>query len=112
MDMQVMFRNPKTLKRVYVIVSGKVQRVHFRNFALEIAEDLNCTGYARNILNKQVELEVQGKESELVEFFEKLSVGRDKIAITGIEKYDLPVVCGEAEFKKEGTRRGEPNIPV
>lgn len=53
------------MKRVRVVVTGRVQGVGFRYFACERARDLQLTGYVRNLRNGGVEVVAEGEEGAL-----------------------------------------------
>lgn len=50
------------VKRVQVVVRGRVQNVGFRMFVLRAAEQLAVSGWVRNLSDGQVELEAEGAE--------------------------------------------------
>jgi len=54
-------------KRVHVYYDGRVQGVGFRFTAERIAQDLNVTGWVRNLPDGRVELIAEGKEASLQE---------------------------------------------
>ena len=72
------------MKRYYIIYSGIVQGVGFRWRLMMIARRYNLTGYARNLDNGDVEVEVQG---EGVDEFLKDTLKND----TFIQIYDYSV---------------------
>ncbi len=51
------------LIRTCILVTGLVQGVGFRYFALRTASELGLTGYARNLATGEVEIEAQGRAS-------------------------------------------------
>jgi acylphosphatase/soluble cytochrome b562 len=53
-------------------VSGRVQRVGFRRYVLDQAQELSLTGHAKNLPNGSIEIFVQGENEQLAKFFEKL----------------------------------------
>jgi acylphosphatase len=52
----------------HYLVSGRVQGVGFRYFALEIASRENIHGWARNLPDGRVEIEAEGDAEALVRF--------------------------------------------
>jgi acylphosphatase len=52
-------------------VSGRVQRVGFRRFVLDVAQEKGLAGYARNERDGSVTILVQGAEAEVKEFLAK-----------------------------------------
>ncbi len=53
-------------------IFGKVQRVGFRRFALELAQELGLTGYVKNLPDGSVEILIQGEEDSLTRFLKLL----------------------------------------
>jgi acylphosphatase len=51
------------VKRVHVVVSGRVQGVFFRATCEEFAVSHNLAGYARNLPDGRVEAEFEGPEA-------------------------------------------------
>ena len=56
------------MKHLSIIVSGKVQGVHYRQSACSIALELGFCGFVRNEPNGSVYIEAEGEEAELQEF--------------------------------------------
>jgi acylphosphatase len=48
------------LKRAHIIVEGYVQRVGFRAFIQDVADELGLSGWVRNLSNGDVEIMVEG----------------------------------------------------
>lgn len=53
------------LKRVRIVVHGRVQGVGFRYFAQDRADDLQLTGIVRNLRDGGVEVIAEGEEGAL-----------------------------------------------
>ncbi len=51
--------------RLYVLISGKVQGVFFRNFTKRNAKQLGINGYAKNLANGKVEVVAEGEKMQL-----------------------------------------------
>jgi acylphosphatase len=64
-----------TVKRLSIIVVGRVQGVGFRYFTQDAASALGLSGWARNNPERTVECEVQGEENLLEEFCKELRKG-------------------------------------
>lgn len=69
-----------------VHLRGKVQAVGFRYNAKEQAEKLGIYGYARNLRDGSVVLELEGKRDKIEEFLDWCKTGDYK---TNIEQIDL-----------------------
>ena len=62
-------------KRLQTIVSGCVQGVGFRYYAVHVAEQLGITGAVRNTANGSVQATAEGEEAALVEFLAAMQRG-------------------------------------
>ena len=72
--------------KIHVMISGKVQGVFFRISAQDKANELNLTGWVKNIFNNAVEITAEGSREELSKFTGWLQSGPpnatiDKISI-------------------------------
>ncbi|MCM1158501.1 MAG: acylphosphatase [Bacteroidales bacterium] len=76
--------------RKHYYVSGRVQGVGFRYRAYYTAKQLGLTGYAINLDDGRVELEVQGEAGLVRDFLGMVEEG-SFIHIDGIESYDMEV---------------------
>jgi len=56
------------MKHLQIKVYGQVQGVAFRHMAKQKAETLNLTGFAENLTDGTVYLEVEGEEKSLDKF--------------------------------------------
>ena len=73
------------------IVSGKVQNVGYRYWALHNADELELNGWVRNLPNSSVELLAEGELSSLIEFEKRLRKGplTSKVSeVTLLDIYD------------------------
>lgn len=86
------------VKRVSIIVSGRVQGVGFRYFTRDIAGEMNLTGYVRNTSDGRVEIEVQGDDKLVDKFVEKIRVGPQLSRVTSYMTSEMNVVECESEF--------------
>ena len=79
------------MKCIHLIVSGKVQGVFFRDSTRIKANELELTGYVRNLSNGTVEVVAQGdgdKINKLVEFI-KNNPGHSKVKDVKIKDKEL-----------------------
>jgi acylphosphatase len=60
---------------VKIVVTGYVQGVGFRFFIARIANNLDLTGYVKNIHNGSVEIFAEGRKELLDELVEKARLG-------------------------------------
>ena len=83
--------------RIHYIFHGRVQNVGFRYRAARLARGLRMTGYARNLPDGTVEMELQGYEADFGIFFK--SIDEDSyIRIDRTETKRMEVVDGEMGF--------------
>ena len=61
--------------QIYVLISGKVQGVGFRNFTRTNARQIGVNGYAKNLANGKVEVVAEGEKLKLNALIEKLQQG-------------------------------------
>ncbi len=61
--------------RARAIVSGVVQGVGFRFFASRLADRYGITGYAKNLLTGEVEIEAEGDKSAVSGYLEEIKIG-------------------------------------
>lgn len=61
--------------QLYVLISGKVQGVFFRNFTKRNAKQLGINGYAKNLANGKVEVVAEGDKMQLDALIKKLQQG-------------------------------------
>jgi acylphosphatase len=59
-------------KQLHVFYSGMVQGVGFRFAAESLANNLNLTGWVKNLRDGRVEVVAEGEESALNEFLDKI----------------------------------------
>ncbi|MCR4335035.1 MAG: acylphosphatase [archaeon] len=63
------------MERIEVIVSGRVQGVSFRAFALQTASSLGLKGFVKNLPNMAVEVVAEGKKEKIKKFLIELQKG-------------------------------------
>ncbi|MBC8003991.1 MAG: acylphosphatase [Verrucomicrobia bacterium] len=63
------------LKQVYIVITGRVQGVGFRYFALDKAEEYQITGWVRNTFDGKVEMEACGEATSLDTFIDWMKMG-------------------------------------
>lgn len=93
-------------------VYGRVQRVGFRRYILDLAQDLHLTGYAKNLPDGSIEIFIQGEKKQLSIFLETLkqppppaniSELKEKETTTNPEIKEFKLIYGElAEELQEG----------
>ena len=86
--------------RRHYILKGRVQGVGFRYKAYHTARAYGLTGYARNLYDGSVELEVQGDVDVIRQFLTLLDEDR-YIRIADMEMKEMPLDEEERSFRIE-----------
>ncbi len=63
------------MKRIYVLISGRVQGVFYRAFIMERAQILKLTGWIRNLSDGRVEALFDGKDADVEAILEYCKKG-------------------------------------
>jgi acylphosphatase len=75
-----------------IIIKGMVQGVGFRYYCFKIATALGLLGYAKNLYNGDVEIEVEGEDGAVNEFINLVKIGPEHSRVTSIsvesDKYE------------------------
>jgi acylphosphatase len=72
------------MKELHCIISGRVQGVAFRNFAVSIARELNLVGFVANLPDGSLEVLAQGDYGVLKVYINHLRKGPPHAQITGV----------------------------
>lgn len=86
------------MKRYYLIFQGRVQGVGFRSFLKMQALQYNCTGWAKNLTNGNVEAMLQGNEEQIKTILRNLKKGNMFIRITDYSIKEIPIMPNEQTF--------------
>ena len=84
--------------RVHGTVSGRVQGVGYRYFAVTAASRLGVTGWVRNLINGDVELEAQASRPVVHEFLATMKSGNEWSRVQSVEVMAVPVNPAERNF--------------
>ena len=76
----------KTLK---VQVTGRVQGVGFRYFVKTHADNLNISGYAKNLTNGQVEVIMQGEADSIDALLAKIELGPSYSEVASVDSFEI-----------------------
>jgi acylphosphatase len=68
---------------VKIIVSGIVQGVGFRYFIARVSNELNLTGYVKNLWNGDVEIYAEGRKEFVEEIVKKAQAGPSHSRVSG-----------------------------
>lgn len=80
---------PPTLRRVHLLVRGRVQGVFFRASAAAEAERLRLTGWVRNRTDGSVEAEAQGPAPAVEAFLAWCRRGPPAARVEGVDVQEL-----------------------
>ncbi len=83
------------MRRVHVLIKGKVQGVFFRANTEEKAKSLNLKGYVRNT-SKGVEAVFEGEDENIKDILEFCATGPENAKVTSI---DITEETYKEEFK-------------
>jgi len=83
------------MKRIHLIVHGKVQGVFYRDFVRKAAEKLGVKGFVRNLRNGTVEVVAEGDGPQLKELAKECNRGS---FLSFVEKIDAKEEKATGEF--------------
>ncbi|MCE2414570.1 acylphosphatase [Candidatus Poribacteria bacterium] len=76
--------------QLYVLITGRVQGVGFRNFTQLNAKQLGINGYAKNLPNGKVEVVAEGDKSQLDALIALLKEGPRYARVDALEIDERP----------------------
>lgn len=77
--------NESTAVRARITVTGRVQGVGYRAFAVRVATQRGLVGGVRNLDDGRVELEVEGLKDSILALLEELKVGPPASRVTAVQ---------------------------
>lgn len=86
------------MRRVRVIVTGRVQGVAYRASTVFEARARGLTGWVRNLADGSVELEAQGDDPQVAALVVWCAHGPPAARVTGVTVKDRELVDGEHGF--------------
>ncbi len=86
------------MERRRIVVSGRVQGVFFRAATADVARRAGCTGWARNLPDGRVEVEVQGSPEAVEEVLRFCRSGPPQARVDDVEVQPLPIRDGDRGF--------------
>ena len=69
----------------HIYISGRVQGVGYRDFAQRRAAGLQLNGYARNLADGRVEIEVEGERAKIEELIRMLWQGPPRAKVASVD---------------------------
>jgi acylphosphatase len=86
------------MKRLHLVVTGRVQNVGFRYYCHEAAVRLGIGGYARNLGDGSVEIEAEGEDAALEEFARTVARGPRAATVEHVVRQEREAI-GERSFR-------------
>lgn len=77
-------------KAVSIIISGRVQGVGFRYFASHKAEECRISGWVKNTPQGYVEIEAEGKSTDIELFTDWIKIGPARAFIGSVSVTEIP----------------------
>jgi acylphosphatase len=87
------------MKRMHVIVSGKVQSVFFRAYTRETALALKLTGWVRNLPDGRVETVFEGEDINVQSLLEWCKKGPPQALVNELESSEEPYTAEFRDFR-------------
>lgn len=73
------------MARAHVLVSGRVQGVYYRSYAVDMARELGLTGWVRNRYDGRVEAVFEGEEEAVRKMVEWCHEGSPSARVARVE---------------------------
>ncbi len=86
---------------IHAIITGIVQMVGYRWFAVNSAKDLKLTGWVKNLDDGTVEIKAFGKRGTLNEFVKQLSIGPMYSKVTDVRVREIEYELTYTDFELE-----------
>lgn len=71
-----------------LLVSGRVQQVGYRNWAVKHARDLGVTGWVRNLRDGRVEIMAEGDDEAMIAFLQSCEQGPPLAAVAHVDAFE------------------------
>ncbi len=88
-----------TMKRMRVIISGRVQGVFFRAYTRETALSLKLTGWVRNLHDGSVEAVFEGEDTNVQPMLEWCKKGPPHAIVTKVDAAEEPYTGEFRDFR-------------
>lgn len=79
------------MKRIKIIVGGKVQGVGFRYFVQKQATLTGINGFVRNLSDGHVEIDAEGEPANLHLFIAQCQIGPARSSVEKFAQSEMPV---------------------
>ncbi len=87
------------MKRMKLLISGKVQGVYYRKSMFDFVAKLPITGYVRNVPSGEVQAEIQGGMEDLNSVLAWCEQGPPMSEVTKVSTDFIEIVEGESKFE-------------
>jgi acylphosphatase len=87
------------MRRVRILVSGRVQGVAFRACTRRTAQSLNLSGWVRNLPDGRVEAVFQGRDEDVAAMVDWCRRGPALALVERLEAREEPLDRGEDRFE-------------
>lgn len=87
------------MKRMHVIISGRVQGVFFRAYVRETAEALKLTGWVRNLYDGRVEAVFEGEDANVQTILEWCKKGPPHAIVKKVDADEDPYTGEFRDFR-------------
>ncbi len=79
------------MRRVKLIIFGRVQGVGYRYFVQSRADKMEIKGFVRNLPDGEVEIDAEGEQSHISLFIEQCIEGSGLSKISNYYIHDIPI---------------------
>lgn len=87
------------MKRLHVLIFGRVQGVFFRAYTRETAMTLNLTGWVRNLYDGRVEAVFEGDDTNMQSMLEWCKKGPPHSVVRHVEVLEEPYTGEFRDFR-------------
>jgi len=77
-------------KTIFIIVTGRVQGVGFRYFAWHKAQETGVTGWVKNAVSGNVEIEASGNKTDIEAFIDWIKIGPARAVVKTVSVTEIP----------------------
>lgn len=84
---------------IHAVVSGMVQGVGYRYFTVTTALKLGLTGWVRNLMNGDVELEAQGSRGDVAVLISRMKLGPKWSEVSYVVVDEIDPMPAETNFR-------------
>ncbi|MEM2821731.1 MAG: acylphosphatase [Thermoproteota archaeon] len=84
--------------RAEIVVTGRVQRVGYRDFVQEVARKNRVNGYVENLRDGSVKIVCEGEKNDLDRFINEINVKMDLIEVSEVKVVRTSPATGEFQY--------------